>query len=93
MFITNASNYYGNPQFRLKMALIVLAGINMLVFEATAGRTVHRWDKDRVPLSGKIAGVLSLVFWITIIFLGRWVGFTTGKVIPTDIDIDLDKLF
>src|SRR6185436_9006860 len=44
MFITNAGVYYHNFFFRTKMVMLVLAGINMLVFELTAGRTIHRWD-------------------------------------------------
>src|SRR5215831_1491676 len=35
MFITNAAVYYHNPFFRAKMLLLVLAGINMFVFELT----------------------------------------------------------
>src|SRR5712691_5226880 len=43
MFITNADVYYHKSFFRSKMALLALAGINMLVFELTAGRSVHEW--------------------------------------------------
>ena len=73
MFITNAGVYYHNFNFRSKMALLALAGINMLVFELTAGRTVHRWDKDAAaPLAGRATAALSLVLWIGVIFMGRW---------------------
>jgi hypothetical protein len=35
---------------------------------------------------------LSLAIWIGVIFLGRWVGFTTSSVpVPAD-DVDLEKL-
>src|SRR5687767_1276257 len=55
MFSTNALAYYQNLQFRFKMSLLVLAGINMLIFNVTAGRSVARWNTDRTaPLSGKI---------------------------------------
>ncbi|HLH32028.1 MAG TPA: DUF6644 family protein [Terriglobia bacterium] len=78
MFITNANVYYHNFFFRAKMALLLLAGINMLIFEVTAARSVHRWDNDvKAPLAGRTAAALSLVLWIAIIFLGRWTGFTT----------------
>src|ERR1700686_1456083 len=40
MFITNAQVYYHNLFFRTKMLLLVLAGVNILVFELTAGRTM-----------------------------------------------------
>src|ERR1043166_8371985 len=80
MFITNAGVYYHNFFFRSKMALLALAGINMLIFELTAGRSVHQWDKDvRAPVSARTAAALSLLLWISIIFLGRWIGFTTTR--------------
>ena len=40
MFITNAAVYYHNAYFRAKIALLLLAAINMLVFELTTRRTV-----------------------------------------------------
>jgi hypothetical protein len=94
MFITNAGVYYGNFFFRTKMALLALSGINILVFELTAGRTVHRWDKEPAPLAGKTAAALSLVLWISIIFMGRWIGFTTSTTdVQLDPGINLDELF
>src|SRR6058998_1965705 len=95
MFITNANVYYHNFFFRTKMVLLALAGINMLMFELTTGRTVHRWDKDAAaPLAGKAAAALSLLLWIAIIFMGRWIGFTTSQSeAPIDPGINLDDLF
>lgn len=94
MFSTNARIYYHNPFFRTKMLLLVLAGVNMLVFEVTAGRTVNRWDKARsAPSSGKAVAVLSLALWIGIIFMGRIIGFTThpGKVLPPPPGVNFDN--
>jgi hypothetical protein len=97
MFTTNAGVYYHNAFFRTKMLMLVLAGINMLVFELTAGRTIQRWDKSpAAPLAGKTAAAVSLVIWITIIFLGRWIGFTTTRasVAPAPgPEINFDNLF
>ena len=57
MFTTNAGVYYHNFFFRTKMLLLVLAGLNMLVFELTAGRTIHRWDKaPSAPSRGQGSG-------------------------------------
>ena len=78
MFMTNARVYAGNTSFRVKMVLLVLAGINMAVFHLTAGRTVVRWDRERLaPRSGRAAAALSLTLWVGIIFAGRVIGFTT----------------
>ena len=62
------------------MLLLVLTGINMLVFELTAGRTIHRWDQaPSAPRAGKAVAALSLAMWIGIIFMGRMIGFTTTR--------------
>jgi hypothetical protein len=80
MFTTNARVYYHNVFFRTKMLLLLLAGINMLVFELTAGRTIDRWHKaPSAPRAGKAAAAVSLGLWIAIIFMGRIIGFTTSR--------------
>jgi len=95
MFITNADVYYHNFFFRSKMALLALAGINMLMFELTTGRSVHRWDKDEsAPLAGKTVAAVSLLLWITIIFMGRWIGFTTSRAnLKPDTDVNIEDIF
>lgn len=94
MFTTNARVYYHNPFFRAKMILLVFAGLNMAVFELTAGRTIRDWDNGApTPRVGKTAAVLSLVLWISIIFMGRIIGFTThpGAVAPPAPGVDYDN--
>jgi len=92
MFITNAPVYYHNSYFRAKMLLLALSGINMLAFELTTGRRVHRWDTaSPTPRSARLAAALSLTMWIAIIFLGRLVGFTTTRaavVAPPPASVD-----
>jgi Family of unknown function (DUF6644) len=93
MFITNAGVYYHNVFFRTKMLLLLLAGINILIFELTAGRTIHRWDKERsAPPVGKAVAVLSLAIWIGVICMGRLIGFTTSQaaVAPPPADVNFD---
>jgi len=94
MFITNATVYYHNTFFRIKMLLMLLSGINMMVFELTAGRTIHAWDQaPSAPRVGKTVGALSLAMWIAIIFMGRLTGFTTSRAAtvappPTEVNFD-----
>src|SRR6202050_2503811 len=94
MFITNAGVYYHNFFFRTKMLLLVLAGINMAVFELTARRTVDSWDKyPAAPRSGKAVAVVSIVLWIGIVFMGRIIGFTTTRAAtaaPAPAGVDFD---
>ncbi|HXD72332.1 MAG TPA: DUF6644 family protein [Vicinamibacterales bacterium] len=81
MFITNAGVYYHNIFFRLKMLMLALAGLNVGVFELTARKTIQQWNEnERAPLAGRMVATVSLVLWIAIIFMGRWIGFTTTRV-------------
>ena len=94
MFVTNASTYYNNVYFRAKMTLLVLSGLNVLLFDISARRSIYSWDeKPRAPRAGRIAATVSLVLWISVIFLGRWVGFTTSSQPTTsDPDLNLEQL-
>jgi hypothetical protein len=79
LFASNALEYYNNPSFRIKMVLLMLAGMNMLVFHGLTYRGVGQWDlAPRPPLGAKIAGGTSLLLWIGVVAFGRWIGFTTG---------------
>jgi hypothetical protein len=94
MFITNASTYYQNFFFRTKMVLLVLAGINVLLFELTSRRGIHRWDKDAAASgAAKTAAVLSLVLWVAIIFMGRWIGFTVRSQTQPAPEVNFEDLF
>ena len=80
LFTSNATGYWGNTAFRFKMVLLLLAGLNMGVFHLTAYKTVGQWDDDkRPPLAARVAGGMSLVLWISVVFFGRWIGFTLNQ--------------
>jgi hypothetical protein len=80
MFLTNATVYYHNFYFRAKMVLLILAGLNMFVFEMTAGRKTDDWHTEAsAPPPGKAVAVLSIVIWIGVILVGRMIGFTTTR--------------
>jgi hypothetical protein len=79
LFISKASDYAANPYFWCKMAMLALAGLNMMYFNMMTSRTVEHWDLDpSVPFAAKLAGALSLIFWILVVFFGRAIGFTLG---------------
>jgi hypothetical protein len=95
MFVANATTYYTNTPFRWKLLALIGAGVNMAVFQLITFRTVGAWDKDaRAPLAARAAGALSILIWISVIFLGRWIGFTKGYnfEIPENFELDLDFL-
>jgi hypothetical protein len=76
LFVSQATAYFASTTFRIKMALIVLAGINMLVFELITVRGVQKWDLQPVPPPpARFAGGISIACWILVIVFGRWTGF------------------
>lgn len=78
LFSSNAVKYSQNLPFRVKMLLLVLAGLNMAVFHLGTYRRIHLWDREAmIPTGARIAGIISLLIWIGVVSLGRWIGFTT----------------
>lgn len=76
MFSSAAVRYSGLGVFRAKMLLLLMAGINMGIFHVVTWNTVEHWDNAvRTPRAARIAGMLSLLFWIGVIACGRWMGF------------------
>ena len=76
LFMAKAITYLNLLQFQLKFVMMALAGLNMLIFHFGAYRRVAAWDTARIPPpAARLAGALSLTFWIGVIFCGRWIGF------------------
>jgi uncharacterized membrane protein len=77
LFVSNAPAYARNAQFQMKLLFIVLAGLNMALFNLVTRRSLISWDDaSSPPRAAKIAGLCSLALWTSVIFLGRWIGFT-----------------
>ena len=95
MFITNATVYYNNLYFRAKIALLVLAGINVMVFELTAGRSMRQWDQaPSAPGIGRVVATVSLVVWVGVIVTGRMIGFTATRATtePAPVEMNFEDL-
>jgi hypothetical protein len=77
LFSSNATTYGSNFFFRIKMVLLVLAGINMGLYHLVINRGVENWQTaDVTPRRARIVGGISLFLWLAIIAAGRWIGFT-----------------
>jgi len=72
MFIAHATEFAGNPAFRLKLLLLVLATLNAALFHLGPFRRVAGWDRGaRAPLEARLAAGLSLSLWTGVIACGR----------------------
>ena len=68
--------YYGNVLFRVKLALLAVAGVNALAFHLTTSRMGERWHEDsNTAAPARLAGAVSLLLWFTIIVTGRLVAY------------------
>ena len=76
MFTGQAVKYAANFAFLVKIALMALAGFNVLVFHFITYRGVAKWDQGvAVPWAAKLAGALSLVVWIAVAAYGRFTAY------------------
>jgi hypothetical protein len=76
LFSSKAATYYVNLPFRIKVACLALAGVNMLIFHLVTARGMAAWDRGTPPPAARLAAALSLTLWIVIVATGRWIGFT-----------------
>ena len=76
MFMTNATKLAQNPIFRIKLLLIVLAGLNALVFLLWTSKSGADWSVNKPsPVVAKISAGFSLLVWSAVISCGRLIAF------------------
>ncbi len=81
--VTGALLFYAIPVrtylsifFRIKMAVLVVAGINVWLIHRHLGRSPVEWDRwPRPPLRARLAGAVSLACWTTVIVTGRLIAY------------------
>lgn len=79
MIITGLLLFYANPVhetqsiwFRIKVVLLVAAGVNAWMFHRALRDSVETWDRDPVPPKRiRMGAGLSLCLWILVIIMGR----------------------
>jgi len=84
MFITGglllagfATAAYGNLYFRIKVAAMLLAGLNALLYHRVTERSIARWNEAaRPPLPARAAGLISIAAWTVVVLSGRMMSYT-----------------
>lgn len=76
LFTGFASSAYDNTFFRIKMLVMLLAGINALVFHLLLRRMPVHADAGVPSIAVRSAGALSVAFWATVILCGRMMSYT-----------------
>jgi hypothetical protein len=70
--MTTPDQYLHNPAFLIKMALLLLAGLNMVLFYGLAARSVWLTDATALPpVPARVFGAASLLCWLGVMACGR----------------------
>lgn len=67
---------YQSIFFRIKVAMLLLAGANVWLFQSKVQPTMSDWDLTPVtPRGARVAATVSLVLWACIIVAGRMIAY------------------
>ena len=83
MVVTGALLFYAIPVrtyqslfFRIKVVMLLAAGVNAALFQRATRKGALAWDRDPMPpLRARVAGAVSLIAWATVIVMGRMIAY------------------
>ncbi len=76
MFSSEATRCYQSWFFRLKLGLLLLAGLNAFIFQFGTYRQIANWDEATVaPAAARVTAWISLLLWVFIVFAGRGIAY------------------
>ena len=76
LFATDAPAFAINPAFRLKLILILGAGINAGVFHWKCYPLVQRWNLNiKPPKLVRAIAIISLMLWTAVIVCGSLIAY------------------
>ena len=75
MFASDASALVNSWTFRTKLLLIALALANALAFRLLWQKQIDQWNMNP-PVWGRIMAASSILLWLSIAGLGRWIAYS-----------------
>ena len=75
LFSSEAVKVYSNPAFRVKMLLLLLAGVQALIFQTVVSSRLAQWDETSLPIFVRAMGLISILLWMGVVTAGRFIGF------------------
>ena len=77
LFTGFASAAYQSPFFRIKVSALLLAAANAAFYHLVTERGGRSWDDDATPpAAARLAGLVSMALWATVILCGRLMAYT-----------------
>jgi hypothetical protein len=79
LFWSEPVKCYNSPYFRIKLVLLFCLGLNAVAFQYFTLPGIAAWDKAvATPLRARMAGWLSLAFWLGVVVMGRAIAYATS---------------
>jgi uncharacterized membrane protein len=76
LFSAKAEEYYLNIFFRWKLALFALLILHALAFRKSVYANPAQLDQaPAIPATARLAAVLSLILWLSVLCMGRGIGY------------------
>jgi len=77
LFTGFATAAYQSPFFRIKVSALLLAAANAAFYHLVTERRGRSWDDDATPpAAARLAGLVSMALWTTVILCGRLMAYT-----------------
>lgn len=76
LFYASPVRYYYNVFFRIKVLLLILAGVNVYLFHSRTHKIVSGWDLIPVPpRAARLAAAVSIMAWAGVVITGRMIAY------------------
>jgi len=76
LFLSDPVTLAASTPFRIKLLLIVVAGLNAGYFHLRVGKTVDQWNQFLpAPTAAKIAALISIMVWTAVVTAGRLIAY------------------
>jgi membrane protein required for beta-lactamase induction len=87
LFVPSADRYAVSPVFFLKLGAIAVGALNALAFHLMAWQRVDAWSRrPRPPWTVRAAAIVSVLVWVSVIALGRGMGYESRRPPAADLD-------
>jgi hypothetical protein len=80
VFAAQAVDMYTNVAFRLKIAMVLVAGLNIFILERAVKSNQDKWQEPgKTPSALRWSAVISILLWFGIVAMSRVIGFTGAR--------------
>lgn len=76
LFASDAAEFGANIAFRIKIVLLLLAGLNAFLFQWRVFPSLKgKADTEPIPAAARAAAMISILLWLSVIAAGRMIAY------------------